>query len=311
MKKLFITLSLILSALSTQAFAASEQVIAVVNNSIITMLDLKQRSQLIARQMGDEKLANRSDIQERAMNELVDELLRIDYAEQLGMGLTDSAIEDFNNFMLNNPEIPQGVYASIINGLEESVKQQIKGQLLWRQVVERTLKKRVVISDAEVDTLVNGLLASANIQEYRLRHIFIENRKDRSPTASERAAQIAQEITPESDFAALAKRYSEDKTAENGGLLGWLNTSEMITNIAKAVETLEVGKVSPPIRSSGGWHIIKLDDTRTAEPPTGSDLERMRERIQKTLTSQRLELTTRRLMRDLRRRAFIEIRTDS
>lgn len=312
MRTVFILLAMCFGLVQANAHAqTSEQVIAVINENIITLHDLKQRSILVARQLGDESLSTREDIQERALNELVDELLKIDYAEKLGIELADDAIDRFNDFMKNNPNLPAGVYAQMTKGLEESVSQQIRGELMWRQVVERTLRPRVVISDAEVNNLLQGLIDSNDVKEYQVRHIFIEHRADREPSAKQRIETLAKELTPETDFAAMARRYSEDGTAEKGGLLGWVNTSEIVPALAKALENIDVGGISKPVRSGNGWHILKLDDMRSAPPPSGDTLENARERIRETLTTQRLELTTRRLMRDLRRRAFIDIRLDS
>lgn len=65
------------------------------------------------------------------------------------------------------------------------------------------------------------------------------------------------------DFAQMAKQYSEDGSAPNGGDLGWFNQGQMVPAFDSTVFAMKKGTVSEPIRTQFGWHIIKLHDTRT------------------------------------------------
>ena len=79
----------------------------------------------------------------------------------------------------------------------------------------------------------------------------------------------AQIVKNHADFAALAKKSSEDtKTAANGGDLGWLREDAVIPVIRNGIANLPDGAISDPIRSPEGWHLIKVIGTKPVTPAT-------------------------------------------
>lgn len=67
------------------------------------------------------------------------------------------------------------------------------------------------------------------------------------------------------DFAEVAKEFSQDGSAPNGGDLGWFNEGQMVTEFNDVVFSMKKGEVSQPVKTQFGWHIIKLHDTRTQD----------------------------------------------
>jgi peptidyl-prolyl cis-trans isomerase SurA len=64
-------------------------------------------------------------------------------------------------------------------------------------------------------------------------------------------------------FAELAKRYSEDASAPQGGDLGWLNPGETVPAFEQAMNALQDGQVSEPVKSPFGWHLIQVEGRQT------------------------------------------------
>jgi len=100
---------------------------------------------------------------------------------------------------------------------------------------------------------------------YKVAHIMVTVPREATPediaAAEARVAEIQTRIKKGEDFAELAKEYSEDRqTAANGGNLGWIDVGgKMIRIFEDAVFSIEnVGDVSEPLKTSYGWHIIKL-----------------------------------------------------
>jgi hypothetical protein len=85
-----------------------------------------------------------------------------------------------------------------------------------------------------------------------------------------RISDLRQQIVKaHADFAALARKSSDDKpSAANGGELGWLREEAVIPAIRSAIAGLSEGSVSEPVRSAEGWHLIKLLGTRPTAPAT-------------------------------------------
>jgi parvulin-like peptidyl-prolyl isomerase len=101
-------------------------------------------------------------------------------------------------------------------------------------------------------------------------HMLFET-KSRPKEAAEKLARDAQaKLAAGADFNKLALEISEDGSAKrNSGRLGWFGFQEMDPAFAKAAFALkQTGEISPPVLSSFGWHLIRLDDRRPARPMT-------------------------------------------
>lgn len=109
-------------------------------------------------------------------------------------------------------------------------------------------------------------------KEYNASHILVET--------EEEAAALVTELEGGADFATLAKDKSTGPSGPNGGELGWFGAGMMVAEFQTAVEGLEVGAVSAPVQTQFGWHVIKLNDSRTKEAPA---LEQVRAQIEEQI----------------------------
>lgn len=96
-------------------------------------------------------------------------------------------------------------------------------------------------------------------QEVHARHILVESEDD--------AKAIAAELKKGADFAELAKKKSKDPGASDGGDLGFFTKDQMVPEFSAVAFTLEPGKVSDPVKSQFGWHIIKVEEKRNRQAP--------------------------------------------
>ena len=114
--------------------------------------------------------------------------------------------------------------------------------------------------------------------EYRAAHILVET--------EEKAKEIAGEIANGANFAALAQEHSTGPSGPSGGELGWFGEGTMVPEFFDAVAAMEAGEVSDPVKTQFGWHIIKLNETRTKESP---NLDEVRDDLTETLRRQALD----------------------
>lgn len=114
--------------------------------------------------------------------------------------------------------------------------------------------------------------------EYNASHILVET--------EEEAQAVKTEIEEGADFAATAREKSTGPSGPNGGSLGWFGAGMMVPSFEAAVVALEPGQVSDPVQTQFGWHVIKLNETRTAEQPT---LDEMRAELEDEIRGQTLE----------------------
>ena len=67
------------------------------------------------------------------------------------------------------------------------------------------------------------------------------------------------------DFGELAKKFSEDGSAANGGLLGWMGPGELVPEFEQAMNRLQIGEVSNAVKSQFGWHLIQVVERRESQ----------------------------------------------
>jgi len=127
-------------------------------------------------------------------------------------------------------------------------------------------------------------------EEVHARHILV-------PTEEE-AKKVIAELKKGADFATLAKQYSKDPGAAQGGDLGWFKKDEMVPAFSAAAFALKPGQVSDkPVKTEFGWHVIKLEEKRHAEPPTfeqahdGLRQKMIQEGVQKAVKQARADVT--------------------
>ena len=96
-------------------------------------------------------------------------------------------------------------------------------------------------------------------EEVHARHILVETEDE--------AKQVVDELKKGADFAELAKKKSKDPGASDGGDLGFFTKEQMVPEFSTAAFALEPGKISDPVKSQFGWHVIKVEEKRARKPP--------------------------------------------
>src|ERR1700760_1544684 len=110
-------------------------------------------------------------------------------------------------------------------------------------------------------------------QEVHARHILVET--------EDQAKKIEDELKKGADFAELAKKESKDPGASDGGDLGFFTKDQMGPEFSAAAFALEPGKVSDPVKSQFGWHIIKVEEKRNRKAP---DFDQVKGQIETYVT---------------------------
>jgi peptidyl-prolyl cis-trans isomerase C len=160
-----------------------------------------------------------------------------------------------------------------------SLEDRLLQELFVVQEIERRLSPKVVKEAYEKK--IRDLPPE---EEVKARHILV---------ADEAAAKaIIEEIKKGGDFEKIAKEKSTDKASgAQGGDLGWFKKADMVKEFAEAAFMLKKGEVTPaPVKSQFGFHIIRLDDRRAAQPPSMEDMEEeLRTELQREIYGQMME----------------------
>jgi parvulin-like peptidyl-prolyl isomerase len=146
--------------------------------------------------------------------------------------------------------------------------------------------------------------------EYQLSQIFVASPEDADKAAAAAAQKKATDIGARvqkapSDFAKIARETSEHKdSAAKGGDLGWVPETQLIPEVRAAVARMTKGEVSAPIRTAGGWHIVRLADRK---PSSTKPLPEVREQIAANMRLRRAQDVERRYIEDLLSKSAVNI----
>src|SRR5471032_159616 len=110
-------------------------------------------------------------------------------------------------------------------------------------------------------------------EEVHARHILVETEDE--------AKAVAEELKKGADFAELAKKKSKDPGASDGGDLGFFTKDQMVPEFSAVAFTLEPGKISDPVKSQFGWHVIKVEEKRNRKAP---EFEQVKSQIETYVT---------------------------
>lgn len=145
-----------------------------------------------------------------------------------------------------------------------------------RLLMDRLLASegKAALTDSAMKTVYTD--ASKQItseQEVHARHILV-------PTEEE-AKKVEEELKKGADFAELAKKESKDPGASDGGDLGFFTKEQMVPDFSKVAFALEPGKISDPVKTQFGWHIIKVEEKRARKAP---DFDQVKPQIEQFVT---------------------------
>ncbi|MCE7504648.1 peptidylprolyl isomerase [Polynucleobacter sp. IMCC30063] len=142
------------------------------------------------------------------------------------------------------------------------------------------------------------------------RHILARPRAGFSDADAERKLNgFREQIKAKTgDFGELAKKFSEDGSAANGGLLGWMGPGDLVPEFEQAMNRLQIGEVSSPVKSQFGWHLIQVVERREAQ----LTVDKQRQFAKAALRERKIEQAYQDWVRQLRDNATVKlINTDN
>lgn len=245
----------------------SMRIIAVVNESAITSLELATRLRIaiVASRLEDTPEV-RQRLAPQVLRALIDERIREQEAARQGINIPESAVDDKIDQLAAENKMERAQFEQMLakNGIPvESLKDQIRTEIAWVSVVRRRFQSNIVISQEDIAAARNRIIESQGEAEYLLSEIFLPaDDASQSSSAAEAAQRLLEELNEGANFGAVARQFSQSATAARGGDLGWVQLSDIAPELRDAVQTLESGKVTGPIESEGGYHILLLRDRR-------------------------------------------------
>jgi peptidyl-prolyl cis-trans isomerase SurA len=264
-------LAVLLSAFSVTASAQIEildKVVAIVDEDVVLESEVQRRLATIyaqIQQSGTQPPPQEIVVQQ-VLERLISERLQLNMGYSAGIRITDAELNDAMARIASSNQLTMEQYAEQIHATGSTlsnVREEIRNEMILMRVQQGQVMRRIRISNQELDNFLNSeegrFMTSPDVN---VGHILLpvpSGRNNEEVNAIlQRAQGLLEEANNGTDFRQLAIANSADQTALQGGDLGWRKMAQLPGVFIEAVEKLEIGQISEPIRSDAGYHLIKL-----------------------------------------------------
>lgn len=215
-------------------------------------------------------------------------------------------------------------FAQVAAAFSDSTDALQGGNLGWRSGARLPTVFADTVREQKVGT-VSGVLRSAAgfhivkllekrnhddatlVDQTHARHILVRvNELTSEAEAKAKIERMKDRLDSGANFADLAKLNSEDASATKGGDLGWLSPGDTVAEFDEAMKKLQPNQVSPPVRTSFGWHLIEVLERRKQDVT----IDRARSEAQTAIRQRKADEAFQDWVRQVRDKAFVEIRLD-
>ena len=270
--------ALIILLVSLQASAqikVLDKIVAIVDDDVVLKSELDQRMDAIVAQLTQSgtQMPPEKILEQQVLERLISERLQLTIGYDSGVRISD---EELNQAIAriaasNKISVAQYIEQLTLQGSSISaMRGEIRNELTIMRVQQGKVMRRIRISEQELDNFLKSeegrfvTSPDVNIGQILLSISSDSNRKSIDQVVG-RADLLFNQIDQGADFRAIAIANSADQSALQGGDLGWRKMAQLPGVFIDAVEKLDIGEVSQPIRSAAGYHLIKLYERRGGE----------------------------------------------
>jgi peptidyl-prolyl cis-trans isomerase SurA len=311
-------LGIVGSAILAAAFAAPqlqaahvvERIIARVNNEIITQRQYerekaKLREQLAQEYSGPELDAKFKEESKDLLRDLIDQALMVQKAKDLDINVETDLIKRLDDIrkqsnLANLDDLQKEVEKQGM--IWEDFKEQIRRQILMREVIGREVGSRIMVARDETLQYYNA--HKSDFQSPGMIHlaeILISTEKNKPEEAEKRAKAALAEVKAGQRFAEVVKKYSDGPNTDQGGDIGYLKAGTVASAIADAVSKLEVNDNTDLIQTKNGYLILKLLERFSPGIPKFEEVE---QRVNEAVYNQRMQPKLREFLAQLRKDSY-------
>jgi peptidyl-prolyl cis-trans isomerase SurA len=250
----------------------ADRIAVVVNDEVITLQELRARLDSAISQLKRQNtpLPPRDVLEKQMLERMVMDKVQLQYARETGLRVEDAQLETALQRIAENNKLSLAQFRQALESegiAYTKFREEIRDEITIARVREREVENKIVISEGEIDNYLAGELANDGSagnsgEEYQMAHILLRSPESASPEQIQRlrgkADQVLERLNRGEDFAQIAAAYSDAPDGLQGGSLGWRKPHRLPAIFAEMVGHLKVGEISPILRSSNGFHLVKL-----------------------------------------------------
>ncbi len=309
-----------------------EDIIARINNNIITRGDLRRsQEQLAAESHQQDSAGGAADPKEKEqdlLRDLIDQQLLLQKGEELGISADTDVVKRLD-------ELRKQMHADSMEDLQkaaeaqgvswEEFKQNLKNSIITQRVISQEVGGHITVSQQEIQQYYDEHKADMERPEQvRMSEILISTQKAPAVKTEKGQEVLPEAPTPEvvaaakakadkvydllkkgGNFEELAKQYSDGPTSAAGGDLEYFKRGTLSKDLEERVFAMSPGEYTEPVRTNQGWVVLKITEHQTAGVPPLKEVEN---RIQEQIYMIKMQPALREYLTKLREDAYIDIK---
>ncbi|HTQ07515.1 MAG TPA: peptidylprolyl isomerase [Polyangiaceae bacterium] len=296
-----------------------ERIVAVVGEHAILLSDLRERAQPFLVQIlsqvpnGAQRNAAISQLYKGLIEKLVDEELEQRAAIQAKVAVTPHEVDEALAKVAaqNNVSVERLFQEARRTGLDEaSYRDELRRQLLQTKLINVRLQGRIRVSDDDLRAAYDKLVVEEREKlAFKVAWVLVATRPGAGAAEMAARRELAERVQKEAahgDFAALARRYSDDpSTRDTGGVLPATHVAELAPQLRRVVESLEVGQPSAVVVVPTGFAVLKLTEREESSLPS---FEEAKSELAQRVYLEKMTQARRSWLDNLRRQQHVEVR---
>ncbi len=247
----------------------ADYIVAVVNSEPITNSEVRLRTDRVMQQLAQQNTAlpPQNVLARQVLERLINEKAQLQQARESGIKIDDAAVDQAEQNVARQNQIEPAELRRWLaaDGIPLArFREDLRNQLTLLRLREREVESRVRVSDLEIDQFIRDQQTRSDPAslEINLAHVLVLVPENASPqqvaTLQEKAERVAGRAKAGEDFAALARENSDANEGRNGGLLGLRPADRYPQLFVDSTRNLPTGGIVGPLRSSAGFHILKV-----------------------------------------------------
>ena len=244
-----------------------ERIAAVVNDEVISTSDIQARLRLDLLASGLEpSVENQQRLMPGVLRTLINEKLQLQEASRFNVQVEEQDLAQAIGSIAGQNGMSEGGMRDLLaqNGVPIStLEDSLRSSIAWTRLTQRRFSQDIDIGDEEIEEVIDRYRSNQGLPEFLLAEIFLSvDEPQDEPQVRQLADQLADQIRRGAPFTRVARQFSESAGAANGGDLGWVVQGQIDPAIDAVLAQMQPGQVSPPVRATGGYHILFVRDRR-------------------------------------------------
>lgn len=311
-KILFILLITTLMITSFSYGEVTNEIVAVVNDDVITKQDLDKfflplKLQLKSRYSGRELEEKLNKARDNLLNKMIQDKLLLEKAKKRNLAVNEVAVKEKLNRIKENFSSQEEFqkYLDKSKMKISDLKQRYRQQFLIHKLVSKEIKSNIRVNPNELlQYYEKNKHRFKNPKRVKVRQIFIPNE---TKNASKKINNIKKLLNERGSFREVARKYSKGTNAEQGGLLGIREKGELMHKIDKVIFDLKEGQISDVVETSMGYHIFKVEKKYSFST---REFKEVRNKIKNILFQKKVKEKFQKYLEGIKEDAYVSIKKE-